>query len=64
MAEAKPGEIECGFCLLTEGLENPKCLPCGHVHCLVCLTRNINIDGLMRCPWCRYVVLLNMLNLD
>jgi len=38
MAEAELREIECGFCLLKEGLENPKSLPCGHIHCLVCLT--------------------------
>ncbi|KAF6027114.1 hypothetical protein EB796_014570 [Bugula neritina] len=36
--EMDSAEVECGFCLLKEGLENPKSLPCGHVHCLPCLT--------------------------
>jgi len=44
MAEAELREIECGFCLLKEGLENPKSLPCGHIHCLVCLTKNVDVN--------------------
>jgi len=46
-------EVECGFCLLKEGLENPKCLPCDHVHCLLCLTCNVDVNDMIRCPWCR-----------
>jgi len=53
MAEAAVEKVVCGFCLLEEGLENPKCLPCGHVHCLLCLTRNVDVNDMVRCPWCR-----------
>jgi len=53
MAEAAVEKVVCGFCLLEEGLENPKCLPCSHVHCLLCLTRNVDVNGMIRCPWCR-----------
>jgi len=53
MAEAESKEVECGFCLLREGLESPKSLPCGHSHCSVCLTKNVDVNDLIRCPWCR-----------
>ena len=59
MADAFETEvkIECGFCLASgEDINNPKILPCTHVHCLGCLTASYNISGLVQCPLtlCRY----------
>ena len=54
MAEAAVKQVECGFCLKkTEALENPKSLPCKHVHCLSCLVDNYDINKIVRCPFCR-----------
>ena len=54
MAEAKRIKIECGFCLRSnDGLENARCLPCDHAHCLGCLSGNYDINGIVQCPSCR-----------
>ena len=62
MAEASCTEVQCGFCLRKdEALEEPKSLPCNHVHCLVCLTENYDLHGIFRCPFCRYSMPLRCL---
>jgi len=53
MAEAgDAGQTQCGYCFLQEGLEDPKSLPCGHVHCLLCLNGDFGVNNMLRCPWC------------
>ena len=43
--------VECGFCLRkNEALEQPKVLPCTHVHCLGCLTAYYDINHVVQCP--------------
>ena len=45
---------ECGFCLRQdEALEEPKLLPCGHVHCLPCLTGARETRKIVQCPDCQ-----------
>ena len=52
MAELN-NNAQCGFCNEDIApLETPKVLPCGHVHCLECLTGD-NRNGAVRCPECR-----------
>jgi len=46
------GQTQCGFCFLQEGLEDPKSLPCCHVHCLPCLNGDFGVHNMLRCPWC------------
>jgi len=54
MAKAKDNQIECGFCLgKVEDLEDPRSLPCGHMHCLACLTESFEVSKIVRCPFCR-----------
>ena len=50
MADGRPS-VECGFCLRkNEALEQPKVLPCTHVHCLGCLTAYYDINHIVQCP--------------
>ena len=54
MAESTDTSIKCGFCLRKdEALEDPKSLPCSHVHCLRCLMDNYDVHKIVRCPFCR-----------
>ena len=43
--------IECGYCLRrNEALDQPKVLPCTHVHCFKCLRADYEINHLVECP--------------
>ena len=43
--------IECGFCLSkNEDVEEPKQLPCSHIHCLGCLTGFYEVYNIIQCP--------------
>ena len=54
MADAGDSNIECGFCLKkNEALVDPKSLPCKHVHCYRCLVDSCDINGIVKCPFCR-----------
>jgi len=56
MAEGGDNQIECGFCVGKLGdLEDSRSLPCGHIHCLRCLTGSFEVSRIVRCPFCRYV---------
>ena len=47
----KMNNIECGFCLRKdEALEQPRRLPCSHLHCLGCLTAYYDINHMVECP--------------
>ena len=57
-AEEDTADIECGYCLRKNvDLEEPRRLPCGHVHCTGCITAYYNINHIVKCPIqdCRYV---------
>ena len=59
MAASATNSKECGYCLRTcDTLENPKVLPCTHVHCVECLTAYYDINHIVQCPLpaCRYVL--------
>jgi len=59
MAEGGENQIECGFCVgRLEDLEDPKSLPCGHIHCLRCLTGSFEVSRIVRCPFCRYAYIV------
>jgi len=59
MAEGRDNQIECGFCIgRLENLQDPKFLPCGHIHCLRCLTGSFEVSKIVRCPFCRYVYIV------
>ena len=56
---ARNTDIECGFCLRkNRDLEEPKALPCGHPHCLTCLSEYYEVKHLVECPLqtCRQVL--------
>jgi len=56
MADSVENQIECGFCLKKEEeMDDPRYLPCGHSHCLSCLLDYLSIQGVLRCPFCRYI---------
>ena len=48
---ASATNVECGICSRrNEALEQPKILPCTHVHCLECLTAYSDINHMVQCP--------------
>ena len=61
MAEAKPEDmtlVECGFCCSNnEDLQDPRSLPCSHVHCFGCVTSFYETHNIVQCPlqFCRLV---------
>ena len=56
MAAASPF-VECGFCLRrNEQLEEPKRLPCGHIHCSSCLQGFLDVKKILKCPDCKKVL--------
>ena len=67
MAELLPEEttlVECGFCYSNnENLQDPRSLPCSHVHCHDCLTSFYETHNVVQCPLqsCRLVALLTCL---
>ena len=51
MAESDIAMFEFGFCLCkNEAIEEPKLLPCTHVHCSACLTGSYETNGVLQCP--------------
>ncbi|XP_067946542.1 uncharacterized protein [Watersipora subatra] len=50
-------EKKCGFCLRTNtNIIESKQLPCGHVHCLSCLSEALTLTHFVQCPDCTQVV--------
>ena len=49
--------IECGFCFQTDTLDDPRVLPCTHVHCMNCLAEYFELNKRVQCPLpiCKYV---------
>ena len=46
-------ELSCGFCLQKfMYMENPQCLPCGHVFCLPCLEGDLETLNTVQCGFC------------
>ncbi|XP_067932756.1 tripartite motif-containing protein 59-like [Watersipora subatra] len=65
MADSE-AETKCGFCMREgKGMEEPKILPCKHVHCLECLSDFYVINHLIQCPieGCREVYEIPAANL-
>ncbi|XP_067932759.1 transcription intermediary factor 1-beta-like [Watersipora subatra] len=65
MADSE-AENKCGFCMREgKGMEEPKILPCKHVHCLECLSGFYLINQLIQCPieGCREVYEISAANL-
>ena len=43
--------IECGFCLhKNDDVDEPKQLPCSHIHCMGCLTAFHEVYDIIQCP--------------
>ena len=54
---AAPSFVDCGFCLKrNEDLEEPKILPCGHIHCSSCLQGCLDVKKILECPDCKEVL--------
>ena len=51
-------EVECGFCMRRSDVEDPRSLPCSHVHCFSCISASYEINNLVQCPLqhCRFVI--------
>ena len=53
---AEDSETTCGYCLRrNENLEESRTLPCGHIHCLTCLSGALEVHGVIECADCKWV---------
>ncbi|XP_067932355.1 uncharacterized protein [Watersipora subatra] len=67
MAEESATTLECGFCLRFDSdMDDPRLLPCDHVHCGTCLKAQFTASKILRCPLenCRRVFEMKLEDLE